>query len=598
MQKNRMILYFSKKYKSNRKIKALTKRINNLSIRKKFFIGYLLAALIPMCIITFYSYNTTKSNLIRQSYADMENSLLQTNKNIENTLETYSRTSALIYLNTTLKDYLGQNYRNSSIEDAYYYFNNYFGNILSSNTGVSLVTVYTSNETLPPDKYFIKPWNSSIRQENWYSKLTSSTGNTVYGSTFKNENNRYVFTVLRYLNSGNITYPYGILVMTIDENQLYSLIENSSAGSFSYIIDEKGSIISCKDKSMLTSNIGSLLNIGASQLSENGSQEITYNNNDMLMVYKSMGNGWKTIALVPYENIISSARKSASFVFLVFTAGILLVSILIYLLSAILTKRINNIAKQVEYIKLGNFDIQINDAGGDEIGKLSDAFNRMSKKLKFLIEEVYQKELQKKQAEMNVLQEQINPHFLYNALASISSLALRSNDKNVNEMTSLLGKFYRLSLNKGRNILSVHDEMELTRYYIKIQEIRFRNLIKVFYVLDESLMDFKVPKLILQPFIENSINHGIWDDARSLSIVIKLYKENHYLIFEVIDDGIGIDRKTYSSLLTDISREEEGFGTRNVNKRIKLYYGEDYGINIFSKPGIGTQIKITLPLQK
>ncbi|OPJ63990.1 sensor histidine kinase [Clostridium oryzae] len=578
--------------------KQIRNYILNLSIRKKFFLGYIFASILPIFFITMYSYNITKRNLIEQNSVNMQNSLTQINSNIERKLETYSKSSSLIYLNDTLKNYLTEDYTKNSVEDAYYYINSYFGNILILNPDISLVTVYTDNYTLSSDSYYIKHIDNSIKSEKWYDKVQTSTGNVIYGTTYKNSNGNYVFTLTRYLNSGRIGYPYGILVMTINESQLYSLIDKSAKNSYKYIVDENGSIISCRDKSNITKNIYKILNIDKSTLSNIGTKDINYKGKKMLVVCKSLENGWKTISMVSYSSFLDNAIKSASFIFIIFLFSVLLAVVLTYVISAIVTKRINVMVKQVKKVQDGNFNVEFKNMGNDEIGNLSSAFCNMSKKLKFLIEEVYEKELLKKQADMNVLQEQINPHFLYNALASISSLALKNNDKKVNQMTSLLGKFYRLSLNKGKNMFHVSDEIELTQYYIEIQKIRFQNLLNITFELDETLAEYKVPKLILQPFIENSINHGIFDDEKGINIIIKLYGQDGKIVFEVVDDGIGMDNNKLESILNQMSSLTEGFGIKNVNNRIKLYFGDEYGVQIFSKLNEGTQVKIILPMQQ
>lgn len=581
-------------------LKTLYKRLRSfaidLNMRRKLFVAYLLISTLPMFLITFYSYSSTRDNLINQNYAHMENDLIQANKNIENKLDTYARISDLIYLNSTLKGYLTQDYRTGSIEDAYYYINNYFGNILISYPGISSVTVYSYNNTLPKDKYYIKDMNTSVLTDKWYIRMKFSSGNVVYGGTFKDSSNNYVFTLSRYLNDGNFYYPYGILRMTIQENQLYSLIEKPGNQFVNYLIDAEGNVISCRDKSLLTHSIYDILDINAGMISGSGRLTINHKGQRMLMAYRYMDNGWKTISVIPYDNFIASARVTASFVFFIFLLSLTLAVILIYMLSKLFTKRIDIMVKQVTSTQLGHFDVDFKDIGNDEIGKLSNAFSNMNRKLKYLIEEVYKKELQKNQAEMNVLQEQINPHFLYNSLASISSLALRNNDKMVNEMASLLGKFYRLSLSKGKNIISLSDEIELTKYYVQIQKIRFQSLINVIFRVDESLLNYKTLKLMLQPFIENSINHGIWDDEKSINIIIKLYREKGNIVLEVVDDGMGMTEDTYKGLLDEIELQKGGYGIKNVNKRIKLNFGDTYGVTIFSRLGIGTQVKIYLPV--
>lgn len=565
------------------------------SIRKKLIAGYLIVTIIPLFAITAYYYTSFRTNLINQNYTNMENNLIQTNKNIDTLLNTFTKESDIVYLNTTLKSYLTANYNSANIEDAYYYFNNYFNNLLISSNGVTMVSVYSFNNTLASDDFYIKDFTSTVLTDRWYLDMKASTGGVMYSGATKEANGEYVFVLSRYLNYGNVDYSYGILRMNVAVSQLYSLIEKPGKDYTTYVIDSSGNIISCSDKSLITRSIYHTLGINSLMLSGNGRLTIDYKGQKMLVAYRYLENGWKTISIIPYNSFLSSVQKTASFVLIIFIISLIIASILIYTLSKILTKNINVMVRKISNLEPGNFDLTFENMGNDEIGKLSKAFNHMSQKLKVLIEDVYQKELQKKQAEMNVLQEQINPHFLYNALSSISSLALMNNDNKVTEMSSLLSKFYRLSLSKGSSIVPINDEIELTKYYVEIQKIRFNKLVNVVFDIDESSLKFKTLKLILQPFIENSINHAIWDDDRCLNIIVRLYSKQNSIVFEVLDDGTGMKPIIYQNLLEDIAMQKEGFGIKNVHKRIQLSFGTSYGVKIYSRLGVGTQVKITIP---
>lgn len=578
--------------------KIIYKYLINIRIKQKFFIGYLIAAIFPMLIMVIFSYNTTKSNLIEQKYKNMQDSLLQINANIEKKLEGYAKTSVIINSDSSLQSYLNQDYSKASIEDAYYYINKYFKNILSLNTDIVLTTIYCNNNTLPEDQYFIRYINDDILNKNWYNQLKNSSGNIIYGDTYKDSSGKYVFTLGRYLNNRVDKNTNDILIITIEESQIYSLIEKNSKDSFNFIVDDSGNIISYKDKSIIKQNLFDTLHINKSQLSLEGRLNVNYNNEKMLLVYSTLNNGWKTLTMVPYDSFLNSAQRSASYIIIIFFVSICLTIILVYIFSEILTKRINILAKQASKIQEGEFDLVIGNLGNDELGELSMAFNNMSNRLRILIKEVYEIELMKKQAELNLLQEQINPHFLYNTLASISSLAIRNNDKRLTEIIFSLSKFYRMSLNSGKQIISIRDEIKLTQYYIEIQKVRFNNLMNITFFIDESLINYKTLKIILQPFIENSINHGLWDDEGKINIIIKIYKNHNKIVFEVIDDGMGMSNEKLSKLLNDINNITVGYGIRNVNNRIKLHFGEEFGVQIFSKLGIGTQVKILIPFEE
>jgi two-component system, sensor histidine kinase YesM len=193
------------------------------------------------------------------------------------------------------------------------------------------------------------------------------------------------------------------------------------------------------------------------------------------------------------------------------------------------------------------------------------------------------------------LQEQVNPHFLYNALSSITSFAIRSGDKHTIEMVQHLADFYRISLNNGRNILSIRDEINLLKSYLSIQQIRFGDMVMVEFDLDESLLEYKTIKLILQPLVENAIHHAIREDQAVLVINIKLFEDDKGLVFEITDNGKGMEEKMVEDLNTEIQSAIRGYGLKNVSIRIQLQYGKEYGVQVYSRQQVGTRVVIHIP---
>lgn len=182
----------------------------------------------------------------------------------------------------------------------------------------------------------------------------------------------------------------------------------------------------------------------------------------------------------------------------------------------------------------------------------------MSFMVKHLIKDIYEKELIRKAAELNLLQEQINPHFLYNVLSSISSMAMRSGNTEIMDMVEHLALFYRISLNKGKNILSVREEVNLLENYLQLQKVRFGEAIQVAYDLDEELMDCRIIKLILQPLVENAIHHAMKDETAILHIGITLRREQDHMLFIITDDGVGMEAETVEEINTEIRNAVRG----------------------------------------
>lgn len=226
---------------------------------------------------------------------------------------------------------------------------------------------------------------------------------------------------------------------------------------------------------------------------------------------------------------------------------------------------------------------------------IAESVNKLAERIQETIAESYEKELKRKVSEMNQLQEQINPHFLYNALSSISSMAIGNGDRETAQAIVYLADFYRISLNKGNQELTIREEFKLLDSYMRIQQIRFGDGIVLEYNADESLLEHKIMKLTLQPIVENAIHHGRTDDSEFLHILIRLYGEDGKTVLEVIDDGRGISPEKMIELQESMDHSEGGYGLRNVNIRLKLQYGDAYGINLESEPGFGTKVRVELP---
>jgi two-component system sensor histidine kinase YesM len=380
--------------------------------------------------------------------------------------------------------------------------------------------------------------------------------------------------------------------MSILESDIYSLIEKESKDKSIFIIDEQGIILSSKDKNMIKENLSQFISTGYNDGQE-GKFDDTYNREQVLVTYNTTKFGWKTVSIIPYSTFMTSAQTVTRHILALALASTCFSALLIYVAARLFSKRVEYLLRITQRVETGDFSVRIAPLGHDEIGQLGFAFNHMLKRLNSLITEVYKKEIDKKEAEMNLLQSQINPHFLYNTLASISSLAIQNHDQRMYKIVSDLAKFYRISLNKGKNVLSIHEEIQLTRYYVSILQIRFDGMLRVHYDIDESVLPCPIVKLTLQPFVENCINHAIWDDKLGINIIIKAYRDGEYIILKVIDDGMGC-RQTAKSSIPEEDHKTFGYGIQNVDQRIKLFFGNTCGVTFYSKLGIGSTVQIRI----
>ncbi len=564
----------------------------NLPIRGKLLVLFLFASVIPLLFVSFYSYTVTERQLVRQTHENMNTMNAQINNNIENRLETYKQISSLLYMDTTLKEYLAQTY-DKSIEfvEAYDYINDLLYGVMAANADIEAITLYPYNETIPSDGLFVKHIDEELKSQSWYEKLSKSYGDAIYSIVNSDKAN---FTLARLLNNHRLQYPYGILTIDIKENVLYSLYEKETLNKDIYIVNSDGIILSAKNKEQIAKPLSSLIGSGPWENGSVGTFETDIDGEQSLIVYNSMKFGCKTVSVVPLGFVLSDVRQETNRMLLMSGLSVVLAVVLIFLTSRYFSNRFLTLYRYIRKVENEDFIFDTQGWGRDEIGQFAEAFHVMRHRLNELINEVYKKEILKKEAELYALQSQINPHFLYNTLSIISSLAIRNQDPEVGRVVSHLSNFYKTSLNKGKKNILVQKELDITRHYIAIQQMRFESLFRVHWQIDESLYPYPTLKLMLQPFVENAINHAIWDDNQTLNIIIRLYREGDGMIFEVVDDGAGMTAEQAGNALQ--SHMDAGYGIRNVHERIQLAYGPGYGVELFSRRGIGTQVRIKLPL--
>jgi two-component system sensor histidine kinase YesM len=210
---------------------------------------------------------------------------------------------------------------------------------------------------------------------------------------------------------------------------------------------------------------------------------------------------------------------------------------------------------------------------------------------------VYTIQIKEKESELRALQAHINPHFLYNTLASISWLSMRIGSDDITRISNALARFYKLSLSKGSSIVNLQEEIDHVKAYMSIQEIRFKSRIRMLYEIAPETLEIPTLKLILQPFVENALVHGMWREKKTITIKLQIEVEDHVVTAKIIDDGVGIGSETLKRLQRLEDKDAIGYGIVNVDQRLKLYYGDRYGVDIFSRRGIGTVISVIMPIR-
>lgn len=311
-------------------------------------------------------------------------------------------------------------------------------------------------------------------------------------------------------------------------------------------------------------------------------------------------NEWRIITFLDYQYISSEAAKSLRPIISVFMIILVVLSAGMWGLLKTIATPLKQLTSMMKYPVKGDFSHKIEPVRGGvkEIEVLQDSYNYMLDCINRLVDEVYQEGEQKRIVQIKALESQINPHFLYNTLDTIKWTALLQKADNAATMASLLSKLLHISLSKGEDLICLTDEIEHVKAYIGIQRFRLDTVFDVIFVVDPKAEECYVPKIILQPFVENSMLHGLSKGTNGVIEVICNVEEDN-LIISVNDNGVGMDlSKSYEETISDwkIKQHFSGIGVKNVDERIKLICGKEYGVTIKSKVGYGTMVTITLPI--
>ncbi|NMO96023.1 sensor histidine kinase [Paenibacillus lemnae] len=399
----------------------------------------------------------------------------------------------------------------------------------------------------------------------------------------------------RLVDIGGIQVPHdeiGFMRVTVSLHDLFDSVDFQKIGDGTTIriSDPDGGIII----SSSAENEG--LPLVSGPLTTPGETGDGGKHKDLVIREGLQGLDMELVAVVPANLLEQNSVKVRNLTLLICLACIVVILFMSIIVSRYFGRRVYKIVKVVDSFQEGEFHKRIYFKGNDEFVKIAQALNEMGANIGRLIQEVYFADLQKKQAELDSLHAQINPHFLYNTLSSISRLAKFGELDKLQRMVLDLAKFYRLSLNEGRNVIPLLNELEQAQAYIDIQKTKYGERMQVNYDISPEIVKYESVKLILQPFIENVLEHAWTGDRIHIRVTGAVTPEG--VEFRIIDDGVGFPPGKIRTPLRAGELENAGYGIRNVDQRIHLHYGSPYGVTVFSRPGIGTTVSILIPCVK
>lgn len=395
----------------------------------------------------------------------------------------------------------------------------------------------------------------------------------------------------------------GYIALDVNAKSLYDIIADidlTKSGRI-FLVNEEGRILATESETLS----GELLDEPYRNFL--GENEAFYNNvrvgNTYYSVYNSgaISNGWYMVLAIPRDYYMRDITKLKNVIIPITLMTAFLTALLSILVSRGITRPIRFLSRAMENFGQGNFDINCQVDSEDEIGRLSHTFNQMVMDMNSLVNTVYEQKVMKQEAQMKSLQMQINPHFLYNTLDTINWMARIRHVDEIGDMVAALSNMMRYSLEK-KSFVRLGEEVKSLKDYIAIQNYRYRDKMMAEIEIDESLMSLYIPRLLIQPILENAIVHGIEEKLDKGHILVAARREDEDLYIQIMDDGVGMTEETMSHILReDYSMKKSGhtsIGVVNVNRRIQMIYGKDYGLLVQSVLGAGTKITIHIPARE
>jgi two-component system sensor histidine kinase YesM len=386
--------------------------------------------------------------------------------------------------------------------------------------------------------------------------------------------------------------PAGVIAIDIDAGFFENLTENikpGEEGSF-FILDSSNEMAYMPADDVIARVRPDWFDGSAGLFTKNINAE-SY----QFIYFQSDYTGWKTVGVFPINDMLTAITEYEQAMLFIMVLLLAIAICIAVMMARMITKPIRELSKLMKITESGDLSVRADIKSSDEIGMLGSSFNSMTEKINDLVDLVYEEQHQKRQAELLALQAQINPHFLYNTFDTIQWMAKKYNATEVVDMIKALTTFFRIGISRGKDFISVDQEITHVRNYLIIQSTRYEDLLS--YEIDEQpgLQAYSVPKLILQPIVENAIYHGIKLKPEGGKITVLAAMEGTDIVFRVTDTGAGIRTDKLEEINTNLregKQGEEGYGIYNVNERIKLYYGTMYGVSAESVYGEGTTVTI------
>jgi two-component system sensor histidine kinase YesM len=588
--------------------------LKDISIKNKIFIFYIIILGISMSIFTLLTISISNKAITEKARKNAERELTLIDKSLVNLTKNSEDYVRILSTENRLQNQLElvKNNDLNSIEniDVEKTLKEVISNIVQPNTKMAAASIMSSKDILFDIGYAD---NSSV-----YSlfngdmiKRVNEEKSPVWTSLFKLKyrfgGDENVFAIAKSIIGRNTGNQLGIAALYLKESDIASTYLDNiiNENDKFFILDSQNNVISTQNKSDLYKKFDVDKYLGKKnklvKLQNNQSLIVNVSRKqNMVTLHEFKKLNWKIISIIPMNEITSENEVISRLIVIIGVACLVFAFIASYLLSYMISKPILKLVGIMKEIKRGNLGLRADFDTNDEIGMLGNGFNSLMDRINKLLEQIYNEQKLKRESEFRLLQSQIKPHFLYNTIETIISFIKLNLYENAIMSAKYLAGFYRISLSKGNDIITINDEMLLINNYLSIQKLRYVEYMDFELHFDEEILRYQIPKLTLQPLVENSIYHGLKQKEDKGTLIIKGYMNKDCINIEVCDDGIGMTQEKIDSLLHSYveSNKSTDFGVSSVDSRLKLLYGKEYGLNIESTVGEYTKVTVRLPARK
>ncbi|MCP1310135.1 cache domain-containing sensor histidine kinase [Paenibacillus tyrfis] len=573
------------------------------SIRSSIAAAFSCLILVSVGITSFISYRLSADAVEKNSQAYLSEVMKQVGANIQSYFTNMENISTLALTNKDVKYFISNTVFISEADRRIYEkrISDMFQSILYTRKDIASIMVFGYNGKFVSDRRStsLNP-NARPEEQLWYKQAKQEGGKPVVSSShvqhvIQNEY-RWVVSLSRELKSTDGIAGEGIFLVDLNLSVISEICSQVNLGKRGYvfIVDNGGNIVYHPQQQLIYSNLKSELIDKVmhteSFVAYDGDESRIYSVHDTKF-------GWKIVGVAYTDELVTNKHTIQGSFLLLAVFGLAITLLLSFVLSHRFSKPIKNLQDKMKQVEKGNFDIRAEIEQQNEIGQLGRTFNLMVGHTKELMSEIIRNEETKRKSELKVLQAQINPHFLYNTLDSIIWMAEGKKHEEVVLMTSALAKLFRASINKSDELVPLFIEIEHIRSYLLIQKMRYKEKLDYRIDVSQDIMACKTIKILLQPFVENAIYHGIKNKPGCGLITIAGREKDGKIVFTIEDNGLGMTPDQLRHILVPKTGTERGTGVgiANVHERIQLYFGTSYGVSFESEPEKGTRVTLTIP---